>query len=777
MRGSQPPLSLVRALSVVLGALLVALTMTGSAGHAAASSTVISATRQRVWYRGYSFVIPRSWSVVNDRTHPHRCVRFDEHVLYLGMPGVNENCPSWLLGTTEAVLVQPGPRRSPRRSTENPIANQITATAPGIRLLATFDTDPTVIYRMLASASLPAPVIRPANPARLQARRRPAGGRGGAQLLAKSVLPGTSRRAAAGSPAVSRPAAAGHFIKVTAPALPSLVANDRGLGFDSCAAPSAAYMRAWREHSPYRAIGIYIGGADRACAQRNLSLRWIRQEAQIGWRFIPMYAGPQASFHQLSEPSRQGQQAAIDAVRQAQRLGFGPGTPLYYDMEAYSAGQNKRALRFMLSWTKTLHRLGYRSGIYSSSGSGIIDLARHFRGHRSAMPDVIYDALWNGARNTYDAVIRRHEWPHRHRLHQFAGNVVQRFGGDQIDIDQDFLNLRLPISGGTLQSGPAITMPDGSVDVFYRGSDGHLWRDTFAARSGWRRTDMGGTLTSAPTAVSVGGRDIDVFYQGTAGYLWQVKLTASGWKQPQRLTMMGVLGTAPQAVAQPNGVIDVFWKGSADSHLWHGQYSPGAGWTGPQRLGGSLAAAPSAVETAAGAVQVYWEGTDHELWRVTRPLGGSWGTPDKLGMGPLGGPARAVALPDGETDVFWRGSTAPHQVWMASIASSGKARGPHTLGGSVGGTPWPAAAANTERVFFRGSNGRLWQIQRTKSGWGSPVQLGQLGMTGSNPFAATGSPAAPIELFWRGRDGRLWCAVKSAGHGWTGPDDLGGALP
>jgi Domain of unknown function (DUF1906) len=749
MRGSELPLLLRRALSVMAGAVLATLAMTGSAGHAAASGTRTTDGMQHVSYRGYRFVIPGSWSVVNDRTHPHGCVRFDEHVLYLGMPGVNENCPSWLLGTTEAVLVQPGPRHSPRRSIEDPIANEITTTAPGIRLLATFDTDPTVIYRLLASASLPAPVIKLASPASVQPGN-------GIELLSKT--------------------AANRFIPVTAPALPSIVANDHGLGFDSCTTPSAAYMRAWRRHSPYRAVGIYIGGANRACAQRNLSRRWVRREARQGWRFMPMYAGPQAAFGQLSDPSGQGARAAIDAVRQAWRLGFGPGTPLYYDMEAYGRGQGKPVLRFMLAWTRTLHHFGYRSGIYSSSSSGIADLARHFRAHRLGMPDVIYDALWNGSRNTYDAVVRRHEWSRGRRVHQFAGNVIQRFGGDRIDIDQDYLNLSLTAAGGSLQAGPAVTLPDGSVDVFYRGSDGHLWRDSFTHRFGWRRTDMGGRLRSAPTAVSVGRRDIDVFYQGIGGYLWQVRRAFNGWKQPRQLGAMGVLGTAPLAVTQPNGVIDVFWKGSADPHLWHGQYSPGAGWTGPQRLGGSLASAPSVAETADGVVHVYWEGTDRRLWRVTRRVGASWSRPTRLGFGLLGGPPSTVTLADGETDVFWRGSAAPHHVWMASIARSGHVGPPHMLGGSAAGSPWPVVAEHTERVFFRDALGRLWQVRRTRSGWTSAALLGRLGRAISGPFAATGSLGAPVELFWRGRGGKLWYAIKPAGHGWTGPRDLGGGV-
>src|SRR5215213_5334971 len=39
-----------------------------------------------------------------------------------------------------------------------------------------------------------------------------------------------------------------------------------GLGFDACSTPSSRSMSAWKS-SPYRAVGVYIGGVNRACSQ------------------------------------------------------------------------------------------------------------------------------------------------------------------------------------------------------------------------------------------------------------------------------------------------------------------------------------------------------------------------------------------------------------------------------------------------------------------------------------------------------------------------------
>ena len=363
-------------------------------------------------YRGYKFKVPGNWRVVDLSAGNQTCVRFDRHVLYLGRPASNESCPSLLVGTTEAVLAQPGPASATLSSVENPVAKQITVTAPNMTVTATYDGHRAQVRKILASAALPSPVVNMPKPVRASAEAR-----------------ATSARTT----------------------LSASVANYHGIGLDACTAPSSAYMTAWRKDSPYRAIGVYIGGSDRACAQPNLTAGWIRAQAAKGWHFMPMYVGPQAEFGQFGRhPGHQGRAAANDAVVQAERLGFGPGTPLYYDMEAYGPSQRHAALAFLSSWTTRLHVLGYSSGVYGSSGAGVSYLAEQYFTHKYDLPDVIFDALWNGERNTADSVFKSGEWAKHDRAHQFAGNVVQSYGGDTIEIDQDFLNVKL--TGGSSAS-------------------------------------------------------------------------------------------------------------------------------------------------------------------------------------------------------------------------------------------------------------------------------------------------------------------------------------
>jgi hypothetical protein len=369
------------------------------------------AALQQVSYRGYSFEVPSPWRVVRLGSADQTCVRFDVSVVYLGNPAADQACPSLLVGTTQALLIQPAPQSSARSSVENPVAREITVTAPWIKVTAKFDTDPSQVLRILASASLPKAVIHAPDP--------------------------TAATAQTADPQYGAAAAA-------VPALSPKVASYQGLGFDTCAAPSAAYMSAWIRNSSYRAIGVYIGGSDEACAQPNLTRKWLANQAAAGWHFMPMYVGPQAEFGELGRhPGHQGHAAADDAVAQAERLGLGAGTPIYYDMEAYPPSETGKALRFLTAWTSWLHTLGYSSGIYSSSSAAVYALAHQYTTHRYALPDVIFDALWNGQANTTDPVLRASEWPNHQRVHQFAGNAARSYGGDSINIDEDYLNVKL----------------------------------------------------------------------------------------------------------------------------------------------------------------------------------------------------------------------------------------------------------------------------------------------------------------------------------------------
>jgi hypothetical protein len=233
-----------------------------------------------------------------------------------------------------------------------------------------------------------------------------------------------------------------------------------GLGFDACATPSSKAMAAWGQ-SPYRAIGVYIGGANRACSQPNLTASWVAEQTEAGWHLIPTYVGLQAPTSSCSscaklsssQATAQGSAAAVDAVEEAGAVAMGPGSPIYFDMESYSQTSSATAatLVFLEAWTNKLHSLGYLSGVYSSSASGIEDLAGQV-GSGYELPDEIWIANWNGQQNTTDPVVPASAWtPHR-RVHQYRGGHNEAYGGVTINIDNDYVDA-VTVGSATLVSG------------------------------------------------------------------------------------------------------------------------------------------------------------------------------------------------------------------------------------------------------------------------------------------------------------------------------------
>jgi hypothetical protein len=254
------------------------------------------------------------------------------------------------------------------------------------------------------------------------------------------------------------PRAAGAAASRVPPARASAATDFTGLGFDACTAPSRRTMSAWRA-SPYRGIGVYIGGLNRGCSQPALTASWVAEQIGNGWHLIPTYVGLQAptsscgSCAKLStgHAASQGAAAASDAVAQARLVGIGTGSPIYFDMESYTRTSSATAatLQFLAAWTARLHDLGYISGVYSSSASGIADLASRY-GTGYASPDDLWIANWNGRRNTSDPFVPASAWSDHQRIHQYSGGHDETYGGATINIDSDYVE---GATAGTVTSG------------------------------------------------------------------------------------------------------------------------------------------------------------------------------------------------------------------------------------------------------------------------------------------------------------------------------------
>ena len=256
--------------------------------------------------------------------------------------------------------------------------------------------------------------------------------------------------------ALTVPAAGASTGPGVAKAKPGAPGSLTGYGFDACSAPPQAVMDAWWEQSPYSAVGIYIGGSNRVCKdQTELTAGWVRTQQRTGWHLLPVQVGPQASCSgyadrmssDLATAKQQGSAEAATAIATARGLGIGSGGTLYYDLEDYDLAPDdcrRAALSFLSGWTEALHAANYDSGVYSNIAAAItsLDLADRADPTAYTMPDDIWFAWANGRADTVtDERVLSDEWNDHARVHQYALDVPQTYGGYTLTIDANWLDV------------------------------------------------------------------------------------------------------------------------------------------------------------------------------------------------------------------------------------------------------------------------------------------------------------------------------------------------
>ncbi|MFG1955245.1 glycoside hydrolase domain-containing protein [Micromonospora sp. NPDC048830] len=398
-------------------------------------------------------VVPADWQVVDLSTDPHACVRFDRPAVYLGRPGDEPWCPTDPVGRTAGLIIEPidavatdrltadtavtaRGRATADRLTSRDDAIQVAVRDAGVLVTAvhTRDTE-AAVRRVLATASLGRDAT-PASPDTVQ----PAPTSAPVTMAAAGPQPGTYT----------------------------------GKGFDTCTAPSQSTMDAWRASSPYRAVGVYISGSSRSCAQPNLTATWVTNQTNNGWRLIPIELDyqapcgtrtPKMSYDPATARS-QGAARATSAVTAAQALGIPAGSAIYSDIEHYPSSESCRAavLSYLSGWTERLHALGYLSGMYSSGSSGVRDLCGAYNDSRYTRVDHLFFGWWNGVADTDagdycpDAYYANHQ-----RIHQYTGDTNETWGGVRIYIDRDYLDVS---AGATPPPAFSVTVDNSTTGRF-----------------------------------------------------------------------------------------------------------------------------------------------------------------------------------------------------------------------------------------------------------------------------------------------------------------------
>ncbi|WP_079177954.1 glycoside hydrolase domain-containing protein [Streptomyces mangrovisoli] len=223
-----------------------------------------------------------------------------------------------------------------------------------------------------------------------------------------------------------------------------------GLAFDACTAPPAATLDAWRASS-YRALAVYVSGANRTCRQPELTSSWVTKVSRLGWRLLPVHKGLQPPCGARPSDTKisrtpataraQGTAAARQATDQAKTLGMLPGSALYNDIENYSqtdSGCRTAVLSYLSAWTKELHRTGYVSGVYMNLTLGARQLAAAYASTTYARPDALWIARYDDASSlTGWSGITDNAWAVHQRAKQYRGSHDERHGGVTVNVDSD----------------------------------------------------------------------------------------------------------------------------------------------------------------------------------------------------------------------------------------------------------------------------------------------------------------------------------------------------
>jgi hypothetical protein len=382
----------------------------------------------------------------------------------------------------------------------------------------------------------------------------------------------------------------------------------QGAGFDACTAPSSASMDAWLA-SPYRAVGIYFGGVNRACSQPALTEDWVEHQQAAGWHLLPIYLGLQAPcttsnkkyLIDAAQASAQGRAEADAAAAAADGLGLARDSVLIFDMEAYRTGVSSctgAVLNFLSAWTSRLHDRGYLSGVYASIASGVTDLVNDYRSTSRPHPDYLDFARYDGNAGTSNAAIPAGYWyPHR-RIHQYLGGHDETYGGVKLNIDSDYVDVApLPRPGYGDFTGNGWTdllFRDKSTGTLYfNPGNGTNLEARVSLGTGWKNLNA---ITRFGDFTRGGHEDV-IARDSATGYLWLYPGTGSGlgsrirlgtgWNSMREITAVGDLnGDAyPDLVAVRSSTGYLYFYPGRGTSLGP-RTSLGPGWNAMSELTG-----------------------------------------------------------------------------------------------------------------------------------------------------------------------------------------------
>ncbi|MDM7922384.1 MAG: DUF1906 domain-containing protein [Pyrinomonadaceae bacterium] len=372
-------------------------------------------------------------------------------------------------------------------------------------------------------------------------------------------------------------AAAADAVPRFAAGTPTLSPNRISLnrGFDKCTAGTAAQMQIWWDTSWFHDANIYFSGRNRGCTQAQLTPQWVQQVRAMGWGLIPTVVGYQSPCIDSSTFSRprhsidpvvaetQGREEAGIAVTDAQNLGLGAGSILYYDMERYDeVARNVPGCRiattaFLKGWTDRVRELGYESGTYGSPKNAQEDWVSL---PPASKMHAIWMARWDNVMNVWTYVsfpsFPTNEWTNHQRIKQWQAPHDETWGGVTFNIDGNISDA--PVVGNAVRKNQNADFDgDGKTDLSVFRPETGTWYNLTSSNGGFAAVGFGiATDIVAPGDFDGDGKTDRAVFRPSTG-TWHMLLKGLNYSARQ----FGVDGDIPVA-SDYNG------DGKTDIAIW-----------------------------------------------------------------------------------------------------------------------------------------------------------------------------------------------------------------
>ena len=163
-----------------------------------------------------------------------------------------------------------------------------------------------------------------------------------------------------------------------------------------------------------------------------------------------------------------------------------------------------------------------------------------------------------------------------------------------------------------MRTGSTCSCADPANDLQHRAYDSSVCSGWCAF--GWE--SLGGTLTSAPAAVSWGANRIDIFVGGGSNALHQKVFNSSGWSGWYNLG--GSLTSDPTVSSKGADQLDIYARNAGNglsSLHYGGGYWGWSSWQDRGSLSSANGSAPASNSFVTGNKAVYYRGTDNALWQ------------------------------------------------------------------------------------------------------------------------------------------------------------------